>query len=157
MVHTIQKVQTSGIKHGIHRSTVVTVMGTPISFDIEERPLTKENLLYVANKVLEKKSEISNAVGQNWYPCGGAHLIVAGNSPLIKLIKKEGVSDHDDYYRLGNISAMKTDRGYWVSLRYEGANATEDQSLNFIEPLHKLFQFGLEALGVESYVDTYID
>jgi hypothetical protein len=156
MVHTISKPVHEGIKHGIHRHTVVEVMGTPISFDIEERPLTKENVMYVANKVLEKTPEISKAVGKNWYPVGGAQLVVAGKNPLVNLMKKEGVRD-GDFYTLGNVRMMKIEKGYWVYLRYEGQSATEDQSLNFKEPLHRLFKFGLEALGVESYVNTYID
>ena len=51
----------------------------------DKMPLTRENLIGMMKILRAKADEVSEGVGDNWFPCGFAGLHVRGDCPLVKL------------------------------------------------------------------------
>jgi hypothetical protein len=131
-----------------------------VSVSIPDRlPLSKDNLLGLTKILREKADEVSKAVGENWYPVGGAWLTVDGNSPLVRLYKKEGVKEGEDY-RIAGVGYISRDRyagGYSVHFEYPKRTATEQQSLNYRTPMNQIAQQVLARMGISAGMHTYVD
>jgi len=138
----------------------VSVAGTAVSISIPERiPLAKDTLLGLTKVLREKADEVSGAIGENWYPVGGAWLTVDGNSPLVRLFKKEGVKD-GDYYRIAGVGYISRDHyagGYTVHFEYPKRTAVEQQSLNYHTPMYQIAQQVLARMGISAGMHTYVD
>jgi len=138
----------------------VSVAGTAVSISIPERiPLAKDTLLGLTKVLREKADEVSGAIGDNWYPVGGAWLTVDGNSPLVRLFKKEGVKE-GDYYRIAGVGHISRDHfagGYTVHFDYPRRTAVEQQSLNYHTPMYQIAQQVLARMGISAGMHTYVD
>ena len=136
----------------------IMVENTVIQLNLDQKPLTKENLKDVIQKVLSQKQKISDAVGSNWFPCGFCNLWVSGKSPLVKLLKKVGKTNELGYMQFDKIELSKAYKtGYNLYLRYNPQTAVEHQSLNFKIPLYQLLQQGLASLGIETQLESRVD
>lgn len=138
----------------------VSVAGTMVSVDIPDRlPLNVKSLEALRSILSEKADEVSSAVGENWFPVGGAWLTVRGDSPLVKLFKREGVRSGDDYEiaGVGYISRDHYAGGYSVHFTYPRRTATEQQSLNYHTPMYQLAQQVLARMGIRAGLHTYVD
>lgn len=139
---------------------VVSVAGTAVSISIPDRiPLAKDTLRGLVRILREKADEVSGAIGENWYPVGGAWLTVRGDSPLVKLFKKEGVKD-DDVYSIEGVGHIRRDHyagGYSVSFDYPMRTANEQQSLNYHTPMYQIAQQVLARMGISAGLHTYVD
>jgi len=140
---------------------VVSVAGSMVSIVIPDRlPLSKDSLQGLTRILREKADEVSGAVGQNWYPVGGAWLTVEGNSPLVRLFKKEGVKERDGDYRIAGIGYISRDHyagGYSVHFDYPRRTANEQQSLNYHTPMYQIAQQVLARMGIRAGMHTYVD
>lgn len=121
------------------------------------RELSRENLDWLIENVLEAGKTISKNVGENWFPCGFANLNVAGNSPFVRFMKKYGEQDRS-WYKYGAIRISKGyPSGYNIYFDYPSTSAVESQSLNFKTPLYTLFQRMLALLNVSASLQTMVD
>ena len=123
------------------------------------KPLSVPNLRNMMDILWAKADEVSEAVGDNWFPCGFANLWVESRSTLVKLFKKEGYKDRQGNYRIDGIGYISKsyDTGYSVHLELPSRNATESQSLNYKTPLYNLAQKMLAFMGVSVQVRTMVD
>ena len=139
---------------------VVSVGGSMVSVSIPDRlPLSKDGLRGLVNILYDKAHEVSHAIGDNWFPVGGAWLNVDSDSPIVKLFKKEGVVDRNRDYRIEGVGYISKnyDRGYSLHFEYPKCTATESQSLNYHTPMYQLAQQILARMGVRSNLHTYVD
>lgn len=123
--------------------------------------ITVKDIQRIETEALAEGQRISQVVGDNWYPCGFAHIRVDGKSPLVSLFKKNGrPTGYDrDGYQLGYFRAFKDSYagGYWMCFDYPAKNATESQSLNFQTPLYHFIQRKLAELDIRASVETRVD
>jgi hypothetical protein len=124
--------------------------------------ITVGQLNQISGEALTEGQKISQTVGDNWYPCGFAHLHCEGRNEIIKLFKKSGERidrGGSDGYRLGYFRTFKDSYagGYWITFDYPAKNATESQSLNFSVPLYHFIQSKLAELGVRVEVESRVD
>jgi len=126
---------------------------------VYHRPLSVSNLRNMMDILRAKADEVSEAVGDNWFPCGFANLWVESRSPLVRLFKKEGYKDRHDDYRIDGVGYISKsyDTGYFVRLDLPSRNATESQSLNYKTPLYNLAQKMLAFMDVSVQVRTMVD
>jgi len=139
-----------------------TVAGKEISIDFDKRELTKENVNEMCVKMQEAGDKVSQAVGENWFPVGFAHIEVDKKSPLVDFFKKYGTHLHgeEDWVieGFGRLSFYGRDKTAWLSLKcIPERSATESQSLNYQEPMHDIAMKMLERMGVKGYVKTMVD
>lgn len=123
------------------------------------KPLTVSSVRNMMDILRVKADEVSDAVGDNWFPCGFANLWVDGRSPLVKLFKKDGYKDKYDNYRIDGVGYISKayQGGYTVHLDFPQRTATESQSLNYKTPLYNLAQKMLAFMGVSANVRTMVD
>jgi len=123
------------------------------------KPLSVPNLRNMMDILRAKADEVSEAVGDNWFPCGFANLWVESRSPLVEFFKKEGYKDRQDDYRIDGVGYISKsyDTGYSIRLDLPSRNATESQSLNYKTPLYNLAQKMLAFMGVSVQVRTMVD
>lgn len=122
------------------------------------KEFNKESLDWAIQQTLNAGKEISKSVGENWFPCGFVNLHTDGRSELVKFIKKHG--EHDSFYlRYKNIDISKDDfrGGYSIYFSYPATNATEQQSLNFKDPLYQVFQKYLALLNINTSKESRMD
>jgi len=120
--------------------------------------ITLKQIKGVETNTLERIPAIRQSVGNNWFPCGNCWLTVKGNSEIVRFFKKHGEALTNDRYAIGMVEVWKQyDGGYAISFRYLGNTATEQQSLNFREPLYRELQKQLKSVGIEAGLYSYVD
>lgn len=112
--------------------------------------LTMSKLETIYAMLLNATKDISASLDhRDFYPCGSAHLIVAGNSPIIKFLKKTPMNDK--FY------IIQSKPGYWLCARLPWKDAFECQSQKYSIRCYEALQKILLEEGITSNVSSYID
>ena len=112
--------------------------------------LTMSKLETIYAMLLTAAKDISkNSDHNDWFPCGSAHLHVAGNSPIIRFLKKNPMDDK--FY------IIQSKPGYWLCARLPWNDAYEAQNQSYSIRCYEAFQKILLDEGITSNVDSYID
>ena len=139
---------------------VVQSGGMMVSVRLADKmPLTRENLIGMMKILRAKADEVSEGVGDNWFPCGFAGLHVRGDCPLVKMFKDWGTHARGDVWEVAGIGRMYKAYvgGFDVRLEIPERNAAEAQSLNYKTPMYQLAQQILARMGVRAEVRTAVD
>lgn len=128
----------------------------------EHTELNKDTL----QKVIERTVSFAKTLHaswdkNNWFPCGFVNGKVAGDSPLVKFVKKNGIKEADrNEYNFDCLEVSKAyGTGYLVYLRFDRGwgDAITCQCMNFKAQVYQELVKQLAFLNIEMSVSTMVD
>lgn len=147
------------VKSGVSAGAIKeTVAGKEIVVDFDRHELNMENIREMSDKMQVAGRQVSEAVGENWFPCGFVSINLDKKSPLVPFFKKYGKPVSNWGYEIEGFGTLSFTGSPSLSLKcIPSGTATECQSLNYNEPVYRIASKMLERMGVKNYVDSMVD
>lgn len=131
----------------------------------KHRELNRDNLLQAISLAYNKGKAIADGWDpKDWFPCGFASLWVDGRSPLVKLLKKEGVvcehcPSHKDWPETAPRLSMSKAYGGGFSISWSNLPITGAlwQCMSLKAQVYACLVEELAYLGIAASVRTMVD